>query len=165
MKQNKKVHLGKWIIPFVIASLFTFTGLAIYLQFVTQVELSSTLITCFFGFCTGELWMLASIKKTKIKNQFVDDPSTPEDESQIDYDAYNKGVGADGYSTMAELRMTVRVNFTNRSNPKDNFESRQFSSSREYDASQQLASVQDELVNQMIKDIVDQIFNATVANW
>ena len=92
MKQNKKVHLGRWIIPFVIASLFTFTGLAIYLQFVTQVELSATLITCFFGFCTGELWMLASIKKTKIKNQFVDDPSTPEDESQIDFDAYNQGV-------------------------------------------------------------------------
>ena len=92
MKQNKKVHLGKWIIPFVIASLFTFTGLAIYLQFVTQVELSATLITCFFGFCTGELWMLASIKKTKIKKQFVDDPSTPEDESQIDFDAYNQGV-------------------------------------------------------------------------
>jgi hypothetical protein len=81
------------------------------------------------------------------------------------YDAYNKGVGADGYSTMAELRMTVRVNFTNRSNPSENFESKQFSSSREYDATQQLASVQDELVNQMIKDIVDQIFNATVANW
>ena len=29
------------------------------------------------------------------------------------YDAYNKGVGADGYSTMAELRMTVRVTFVN----------------------------------------------------
>lgn len=81
------------------------------------------------------------------------------------YDAYNKGVGADGYSTMAELRMTVRVTFTNRSNPQENFEAQQFSSSREYDASQQLASVQDELVNQMIKDIVEQIFNATVANW
>lgn len=81
------------------------------------------------------------------------------------YDAYNKGVGADGYSTMAELRMTVRVTFVNNSNPQENFESRQFSSSREYNASQQLASVQDELVNQMIKDIVDQIFNATVANW
>lgn len=81
------------------------------------------------------------------------------------YDAYNKGVGADGYSTMAELRMTVRVTFVNNSNPQENFEARQFSSSREYNASQQLASVQDELVNQMIKDIVDQIFNATVANW
>ena len=81
------------------------------------------------------------------------------------YDAYNKGVGADGYSTMAELRMTVRVTFTNNSNPQENFEARQFSASREYDATQQLAAVQDELVNQMIKDIVDQIFNATVANW
>lgn len=81
------------------------------------------------------------------------------------YDAFNKGVGADGYSTMAELRMTVRVNFSNKSNPQENFESKQFSASREYDASQQLSAVQDELVNQMIKDIVDQIFNATVANW
>ncbi|MBE6276124.1 MAG: hypothetical protein E7096_07260 [Bacteroides sp.] len=81
------------------------------------------------------------------------------------YDAYNKGVGSDGYSTMAELRMTVRVNFVNTVNPQENFEARQFTSSREYDATQQLASVQDELVNQMIKDIVDQIFNATVANW
>lgn len=81
------------------------------------------------------------------------------------YDAYNKGVGADGYSTMAELRMTVRVTFVNNSNPQENFEAQQFSSSREYDATQQLSAVQDELVNQMIKDIVDQIFNATVANW
>ena len=81
------------------------------------------------------------------------------------YDAYNKGVGSDGYSTMAELRMTVRVTFVNTKNPQENFEAQQFTSSREYDASQQLASVQDELVNQMIKDIVDQIFNATVANW
>ena len=81
------------------------------------------------------------------------------------YDAYNKGVGSDGYSTMAELRMTVRVTFVNTVNPQENFEARQFSASREYDATQQLASVQDELVNQMIKDIVDQIFNATVANW
>jgi hypothetical protein len=66
---------------------------------------------------------------------------------------------------MAELLMTVRVTFVNTKNPQENFEAQQFTSSREYDASQQLASVQDELVNQMIKDIVDQIFNATVANW
>lgn len=91
MKQ-KKMTLSRLIIPFVIVSLFIFTGLAIYLQFVTSVELSSTLITCFFGFCTGELWMMASIKKTKIKNQFIDDPNTPEDESQIDFDSYNQGV-------------------------------------------------------------------------
>ena len=72
--------MSKLIVPFVILSLFSFTGLAIYLQFVTQVELSSTLITCFFAFCTGELWMLASIKKTKIKSTDIDDDGVPDDE-------------------------------------------------------------------------------------
>jgi hypothetical protein len=81
------------------------------------------------------------------------------------YDAINKGVGSDGYSTMAELRMTVKVNFTSKANPTENFENRTFTASREYDSSNQLSAVQDELVTQMIKEIVDQIFNATVANW
>lgn len=80
------------------------------------------------------------------------------------YDAYNKGVGSDGYSTMAELRMTVNVRFVNNSNHTEDFE-RKFSASQEYNSSQSLASVQEELVKKMIEDIVDQIFNATVANW
>ena len=80
------------------------------------------------------------------------------------YDAYNQGVGSDGYSTMAELRMTVNVRFVNNTNHAEDFE-QQFSASREYDASQQLSSVQEGLVSEMIDEIVDQIFNATVANW
>ena len=80
------------------------------------------------------------------------------------YDAYNKGVGADGYSTMAELRMTVNVRFVNNTNHTEDFE-QQFSASREYDASQQLSSVQEGLVSEMIDVIVDLILNATVANW
>ncbi|WP_300727807.1 LptE family protein [uncultured Bacteroides sp.] len=81
------------------------------------------------------------------------------------YDAYNKGVGSDGYSNMVELRMTVSVNFVNNSNHAEDFTDKQFSASREYNSSQQLSSVQEELVDQMIDEIVDQIFNATVANW
>ena len=80
------------------------------------------------------------------------------------YDAYNKGVGSDGYSTMAELKMTVNVRFVNNTNHAEDFE-QQFSASREYNSTQQLSSVQEELVNQMIDEIVEQIFNATVANW
>lgn len=80
------------------------------------------------------------------------------------YEAFNKGVGADGYSTMMELRMTVSVRFVNNTNHTEDFE-QQFSSSKEYDSTQQLSAVQEDLVTQMIKDIVDQIFNATVANW
>ncbi len=80
------------------------------------------------------------------------------------YDQTNKSVAADGYSSMVQLRMAVKVKFTNNKKHGDDFE-RSFSASREYDSSQQLTSVQEELVQQMIDDIVDQIFNATVAKW
>ena len=80
------------------------------------------------------------------------------------YDAYNKGVGSDGYSTMAELKMTVNVRYVNNTNHAEDFE-QQFSASREYNSTQQLSAVQEELVDQMIDEIVEQIFNATVANW
>ena len=42
---------------------------------------------------------------------------------------------------------------------------RNFSATRDFDASQSLDSVQEDLVTQMIKEIVDAIFNAAVANW
>jgi len=80
------------------------------------------------------------------------------------YDQTNKSIAADGYSSMVQLRMSVKVKFTNNKNHEDDFD-RTFSASREYDSSQQLAAVQDELVQQMIDDIVDQVFNATVAKW
>lgn len=80
------------------------------------------------------------------------------------FDQYNKGVSSDGYSSQVQLKITVNVRFTNNKNHVEDFE-RQFSATSEYDASQQLMNVQEELVTQMIKDITDQIFNATVANW
>jgi hypothetical protein len=90
-KQKKAVHLTKWIVPFVIVSIFTFTGLAMWVQIKSGIELSASLITCFFAFCTGELWMLASIKKTKINNNFVDDPTTPQNEAEIYSEIYQQG--------------------------------------------------------------------------
>lgn len=80
------------------------------------------------------------------------------------YDQTNKSIAADGYSSMVQLRMSVKVKYTNNKKHEDDFD-RTFSASREYDSSQQLTAVQEELVQQMIDDIVDQVFNATVAKW
>jgi NADPH-dependent curcumin reductase CurA len=80
------------------------------------------------------------------------------------YDQTNKSISADGYSSMVQLRMTVKVKFTNNKKHEQDFE-KSFSASREYDSSQQLSAVQEELVQQMIDDIIDQVFNATVATW
>jgi hypothetical protein len=80
------------------------------------------------------------------------------------FDQFNKGVSSNGYSNQVQLKMTVNVRFVNNSKHSDDFE-RQFTATSDYDASQQLTAVQEELVTQMVKDITDQIFNATVANW
>ena len=80
------------------------------------------------------------------------------------YDQFNKSISSDGYSTMLQLKMTVNDRFTNNKNHDEDFE-RQFSATRDFDATQQLDSVQEELVSQMIKEIVEAVFNAAVANW
>lgn len=80
------------------------------------------------------------------------------------FDQYNKGISSSGYSSQVQLKMTVNVRFVNNKNHTEDFE-KQFTATTEYDSSQQLTSVQEELVTQMVKDITDQIFNATVANW
>lgn len=82
----------------------------------------------------------------------------------VEYSQTNKSINSEGYSSMVQLKMTVNVRFTNNKKHEDDFEQR-FSATADYDSSRQLADVQETLVQEMIKDIVDQIFNATVANW
>ena len=80
------------------------------------------------------------------------------------YQQRNKSVTAEGHSAQTELSMTVNVRFTNNINHQEDFE-RQFTATSSYETTQSLNSVQEELVTQMVKNITDQIFNATVANW
>lgn len=80
------------------------------------------------------------------------------------YSQRNKSVSSEGYSSQTELSMTVNVRFTNNTNHSQDFE-KQFTSTKSYETTQSLSSVQQELVDQMCKDLTDQIFNATVANW
>lgn len=80
------------------------------------------------------------------------------------YDQRNKGVSSEGHSSMVELSMTVNVRFTNNANHKDDFE-QQFTATSNYESTQSLNSVQDMLVEEMVKNICEQIFNAAVANW
>lgn len=80
------------------------------------------------------------------------------------YTQRNKAVTAEGHSAQTELSMTVNVRFTNNANHSEDFE-KQFTATATYETTQSLNSVQEELVTQMVKELTDQIFNATVANW
>ena len=80
------------------------------------------------------------------------------------YEQRNKSVSSEGHSAQTELSMTVNVRFTNNVKHAEDFE-RQFTATASYETTQSLNAVQEELVTQMSKEICDQIFNATVANW
>ena len=80
------------------------------------------------------------------------------------YQQRNKSVSSEGYSAQTELSMTVNVRFTNNVNHNEDFE-KSFTATQSYETTLSLNSVQEELVTQMVKDICDHIFNATVANW
>ncbi len=82
----------------------------------------------------------------------------------VGFDQFNKGVSNSGYSNQVQLKMTVNVRFTNNKKHEEDFEQK-FTAQTTYDATQQLITVQEELVTEMCKDITEQIFNATVANW
>ncbi len=80
------------------------------------------------------------------------------------YSQRNKSVSSEGYSAQTELSITVNVRFTNNKKHHEDFE-RSFTATQTYETTKSLSSVQEELVTQICKDLTDQIFNATVANW
>lgn len=81
----------------------------------------------------------------------------------VNYDQFNKGISADGYASQVQLRITVNIRFENaKTNQKWE---KQFTATSQYDSTQQLTTVQETLVTEMVKDLCDQIFNATVADW
>ncbi|MGI6220161.1 MAG: LPS assembly lipoprotein LptE [Bacteroidaceae bacterium] len=82
----------------------------------------------------------------------------------VAYRQINQSVQADGFASEVRLEIEVNVRFTNNTAHEKDFE-RRFSAYRTYEASQALIDVQDDLIDEMVGDITEQIFNATVADW
>ena len=67
-------------------------------------------------------------------------------------------------AAMNRLTVTVNVRFTNKYDESKDFEQR-FSQYQDYPSSQDLNAVQDVLVEQIIEDLCQDIFNKAVVNW
>lgn len=82
----------------------------------------------------------------------------------VNYELIQMGVNTAGTSTKTKLQITLNVRFSNKTNPSEDFEQR-FVSFQEFSNDQTINQVQDELNTQIIEDLVNQIYNRTVANW
>ena len=82
----------------------------------------------------------------------------------VRYDLMPLAVQEDAYASQTRLTMDVRIRYRNNVNPNEDKEET-FSAYRDFDSNKMFDDVQDQLIDELTKDIVDQIFNATMSNW
>ena len=82
----------------------------------------------------------------------------------VGYDLSAEAVQENAFAAKTRLTLRINVRFTNKVNEEENFE-REFTSFGTFDSSQMFVDVQDQLCQELTKDIINQIFNATVENW
>lgn len=80
------------------------------------------------------------------------------------YDVKAQAVTADEVAAQNRLTITVKVSFTNRKYPEDDFE-KSFSAYADYDSMNSLDAVESSLCEEIIEKLIEDIFNASVANW
>ena len=81
------------------------------------------------------------------------------------YDVKATAVTASEQAATNRLTVTVKISFTNRKFPEDDFPDKSFSAYADFDAMQSLDAVEASLCEEIVEQLCDDIFNATVARW
>lgn len=107
--------------------------------------------------------------KDKIKAQtglvFATDLGDVDFEGEITrYEAEPLAVTGREVAELNRFTITVRVKYTNTVNPDDSFDS-QFSRYEDYESSQDLQSVEQDLSEKILEQITEDIFNQAFVNW
>ncbi len=97
--------------------------------------------------------------------QTTDGASDLEIEGEITgYSLSPQAVTEDAYASKTRLTITVRVKYIDNRKDTNNVD-QSFSAYRDFDATELLIDVQDQLCEEICNDLVDLIFNATLGNW
>ena len=107
----------------------------------------------------GEFPIRAALVYSPLQQMFEND--------LLDYITRNtrlQTIDEDAYASKTRLTITVRVKYTD-SKKEGNDINQTFSAYRDFDASQMLNDVQEQLCQEISKELVELIFNATLGNW
>ena len=81
------------------------------------------------------------------------------------YDVKATAISASEQATQNRLTVNVKISFVNRKYPEDDFQDKGFSAYADFDATQSLDAVEAGLCEEIVEQLCEDIFNATVANW
>lgn len=80
------------------------------------------------------------------------------------YEVRAAAVTANEVAAQNRLTVTVKLKFTNRLYPEDDFE-KSFSAYSDYDSTNSLDAVESQLCQEIVDKLVEDMFNASVAQW
>lgn len=81
------------------------------------------------------------------------------------YTSTTASVSSGDYALMNRLTITVKVNFQNAVDQTLSFNNKTFSQYADYDSSQLLVDVQDQLIEEIVDALVTDIYMAAAGNW
>jgi len=82
----------------------------------------------------------------------------------VKYEVKPIAIQANEQAAQNRLTIAVEINFENQKDESKNFE-QEFSRYMDYDSSQNLAKLETELIEQITRELVEDIFNKAVVNW
>lgn len=81
------------------------------------------------------------------------------------YDVKASAITANEQAAQSRLTVNVKISFVNRKYPEEGFDDKSFSAYQDFDASQSLDAVEATLCEDIVEQLCEDIFNATVAQW
>ena len=70
--ERKKRKVSNILLVVVVLAIVSYTVANLWITYATGMSVDSTLTTCFYAFFSSELFLLAGIKLSKIKNRYDD---------------------------------------------------------------------------------------------
>jgi len=81
-----------------------------------------------------------------------------------DYQSRPVAIQGNEQAALNRLTITVSVNFKNKKDPKQDFDS-SFSRYVDYDSRKNLSTVEQELISEICQQLTEDVFNKAVINW
>ena len=95
----------------------------------------------------------------------IDENGDLEYEGQItNYDTRPVNIKEGDLAAQTRLTVTVKVKYTNNTDHEEDWE-KSFSAYEDFDSSNILSDVEDDLMTEILEKLTEDIFNASIANW
>lgn len=164
---KNKILLFIITITFVSCGLYSFSGASI------DPEARTIYIQYFPNKASTIQPNLSQLFTEKLKDIFIEQTNLElsQNEGDLSFSGYIseykiKPIGIQSNETASKNRLTIEVivSFKSSINNKENFEDK-FSRYKDYNSSENLSEIEENLIQEISRELVEDIFNRAVVNW